>query len=65
MPKEVYHAYRYVKKAAAIENTRAVRLPEWKGQLIERVCDEVIRRELDADFPGACSVRSSQGRGNP
>src|SRR3989442_11956549 len=42
MPKEVYHAYGYVKKAAALVNTRAGRLPEWKGQLIERVCDEVI-----------------------
>jgi fumarate hydratase class II len=51
MPKEVYHAYGYVKKAAAIANTRAGRLPEWKGELIERVCDEVIAGELDADFP--------------
>jgi fumarate hydratase class II len=28
MPKEVYHAYGYVKKAAAIVNTRAGRLPD-------------------------------------
>ena len=32
MPKEVYHAYGYVKKAAAIVNTAAGRLPAWKGQ---------------------------------
>jgi fumarate hydratase class II len=51
MPKEVYHAYGYVKKAAAIVNTRAGRMPEWKGELIERACDEVIAGELDADFP--------------
>jgi fumarate hydratase class II len=51
MPKEVYHAYGYVKKAAAIVNTRAGRMPEWKGRLIERVCDEVITGELDEDFP--------------
>src|ERR1700748_2131734 len=51
MPKEVYHAYGYVKKAAAIVNTRAGRLPAWKGQLIERVSDEVISGQLDADFP--------------
>ncbi len=51
MPKEVYHAYGYVKKAAAVVNTQAGRLPEWKGQLIERVCDEVISGALDADFP--------------
>ncbi|HTA08698.1 MAG TPA: class II fumarate hydratase [Streptosporangiaceae bacterium] len=51
MPKEVYHAYGYVKKAAALVNTEAGRLPAWKGQLIERVCDEVISGALDADFP--------------
>src|SRR5260370_9245642 len=28
MPKEVYHAYGYVKKAAALVNTRPGRLPE-------------------------------------
>jgi fumarate hydratase class II len=51
MPKEVYHAYGYVKKAAAIVNTRAGRMPAWKGGLIERVCDEVIAGKLDQDFP--------------
>jgi fumarate hydratase, class II len=51
MPKEVYHAYGYVKKAAAVVNTRAGRLPAWKGQLIERVCDEVISGALDDEFP--------------
>jgi fumarate hydratase, class II len=51
MPKEVYHAYGYVKKAAALVNTRAGRLPVWKGQLIGRVCDEVISGALDTEFP--------------
>ena len=51
MPKEVYHAYGYVKKAAAVVNTRAGRLPAWKGQLIERVCEEVISGALDEEFP--------------
>ena len=51
MPKEVYHAYGYVKKAAAVVNTAAGRLPAWKGQLIERVCDEVISGALDTEFP--------------
>src|SRR5258707_12104160 len=51
MPKEVYHAYGYVKKAAAIVNTNAGRLPHWKGELIARVCDEVISGALDEDFP--------------
>src|SRR4249920_3549864 len=51
MPKEVYHAYGYVKKAAAVVNTRAGRLPAWKGELIERVRDEVISGKLDSEFP--------------
>jgi fumarate hydratase, class II len=51
MPEEVYHAYGLVKKAAALVNTRAGRLPAWKGQLIGRVCDEVISGALDEDFP--------------
>jgi fumarate hydratase, class II len=51
MPKEVYHAYGYVKKAAAIVNTGAGRLPAWKGQLIQRVCDKVISGALDTEFP--------------
>src|SRR6516165_3792874 len=51
MPKEVYHAYGYVKKAAAVVNTQAGRLPGWKGKLIQRVCDEVISGARDAEFP--------------
>ena len=51
MPKEVYHAYGYVKKAAAIVNTKHGRLPKWKGDLIQQVCDEVITGKLDEDFP--------------
>jgi fumarate hydratase class II len=51
MPKEVYHAYGYVKKAAAVVNTGAGRLPAWKGQLIQQVCDEVISGALDIEFP--------------
>jgi fumarate hydratase, class II len=51
MPKEVYHAYGYVKKAAALVNTRAGRLPGWMGQLIQRVSDEVIDGALDEEFP--------------
>ncbi|WP_238011818.1 class II fumarate hydratase [Dactylosporangium sp. AC04546] len=51
MPKAVYHAYGYVKKAAAVVNFRAGRLPEWKAQLITRVADEVIAGRLDSEFP--------------
>ncbi|MGW3499031.1 class II fumarate hydratase [Streptomyces sp. NPDC001020] len=51
MPKVVYHAYGYVKKAAAIVNGRAGRLPAWKAGLIEKVADEVIAGKLDDHFP--------------
>ncbi|MBR7839530.1 class II fumarate hydratase [Actinospica durhamensis] len=51
MPKAVYHAYGYVKKAAAVVNGRAGRLPKWKSELIQRVADEVIAGQLDEHFP--------------
>jgi fumarate hydratase class II len=51
MPKAVYHAYGYVKKAAAIVNGRAGRLEPWMADLIERVSDEVIAGKLDEHFP--------------
>ena len=51
MPKAVYHAYGYVKKAAAIVNGREGRLPQWKADLIARVADEVIAGDLDEHFP--------------
>jgi fumarate hydratase, class II len=51
MPKEVYRAYGYLKKAAARVNHRSGQLAPWKGALIERVCDEVISGALDAEFP--------------
>ncbi|MFA3879452.1 class II fumarate hydratase [Streptomyces sp. MMCC 100] len=51
MPKAVYHAYGHVKKAAAIVNGRAGRLPAWKAELIAKVADEVIAGVLDDNFP--------------
>jgi fumarate hydratase class II len=51
MPKAVYHAYGYVKKAAALVNAAAGRLPKWKGDLIAKVADEVITGKLDSEFP--------------
>nr|BFE59338.1 class II fumarate hydratase [Dactylosporangium thailandense] len=51
MPKAVYHAYGYVKKAAAIVNAGAGRMPQWKAGLIARVADEVIAGKLDSEFP--------------
>ena len=51
MPHAVYHAYGYVKKAAAMVNGQAGRLPRWKADLIARVADEVIAGDLDDSFP--------------
>ena len=51
MPKEVYHAYGYVKKAAARVNAAEGFLPEWKAKLISQVADEVISGKLDSEFP--------------
>src|SRR6202008_2641436 len=47
MPKAVYHAYGYVKKAAALVNAATGLLPRWKADLIARVADEVIAEKLD------------------
>src|ERR1700724_383280 len=43
MPRRVYHAYGYVKKAAALVNAAAGRLPEWKAEAIVRAADEAIK----------------------
>jgi fumarate hydratase, class II len=51
MPKAVYHAYGYVKKAAALVNTAAGRLPRWKTDAIVQAADEAIAGKLDDHFP--------------
>jgi len=51
MPNRVYHAYGYVKKAAALVNAAAGRLPRWKADAIVRAADEAIAGELDEHFP--------------
>ncbi|WP_246122734.1 class II fumarate hydratase [Actinoallomurus bryophytorum] len=51
MPKEVYHAYGYVKKAAALVNGAAGRLPGWKVRAIVRAAEETIDGALDDHFP--------------
>jgi fumarate hydratase, class II len=51
MPKRVYHAYGYVKKAAASINAAAGRLPQWKADAIVRAADEAIAGKLDEHFP--------------
>jgi fumarate hydratase, class II len=51
MPKPLYHAYGYVKKAAALVNAELGQLAQGKADLISRVADEVIAGKLDSEFP--------------
>jgi fumarate hydratase, class II len=51
MPAEIHHAYGLLKQAAAEVNTRAGRLPHWKGELIAQVGAEVADGLLDGHFP--------------
>ncbi|AVE42288.1 Fumarate hydratase class II [Providencia manganoxydans] len=51
MPKEVYHAYGYVKKACALVNFAAGRLPDWKKDAIVMAADETISGQLDDHYP--------------
>ena len=51
MPKAVYHAYGYVKKAAALVNQRAGRLDAQRAAAIIQAADEVIAGHLDTEFP--------------
>lgn len=51
MPREIIHAFAYLKKAAALANTELGKLPQEKCDLIGRVCDEILRGDLDDQFP--------------
>jgi fumarate hydratase class II len=51
LPKEVFHAYGYVKKAAAHVNAAAGLLELWRANAISAAADEVIAGHLDSEFP--------------
>lgn len=51
IPKEVIHAFAFLKKAAAITNKGAGVLPTEKCDLISKVCDEILEGKLDNSFP--------------
>jgi len=51
MPKEIIHAFGYLKKAAALANCELGVLSEEKKDLIVKVCDEIIAGKLDDQFP--------------
>jgi fumarate hydratase class II len=51
MPKEIIHAFGYLKKAAALANYELGVLSKEKCDLICRVADEIIEGKLDDQFP--------------
>ena len=51
MPKRIYHAYGYVKKAAALVNLAAGRLDANRANAIVQAADEAIAGLLDTEFP--------------
>jgi fumarate hydratase, class II len=51
MPKEIIHAFAYLKKAAAQANCELGVLTANKQDLISQVCDEILAGKLDDQFP--------------
>ena len=47
MPKEIIHAFGYLKKAAALANQELGVLSKEKCDLIAKACDEIIAGKLD------------------
>ena len=51
MPIEIIYGFAYLKKAAAITNSKLGLLSKEKTDLIAQVCDEIMKGELDDQFP--------------
>ena len=51
MPIEVIQAFAYLKKAAAMTNADLGVLTKKKARLIGKVCDEILKGQLDDQFP--------------
>jgi fumarate hydratase class II len=51
MPREIIHAFAYLKKAAAQANHQLGVLDADKANLIGQVCDEILTGQHDAEFP--------------
>src|ERR1035437_1556357 len=51
MPVDIIHAFGYLKKACALTNSKLGLLPGDKLKLITEVCDEIIKGNLDEEFP--------------
>jgi fumarate hydratase class II len=51
MPIEIVHGFAYLKKAAAHTNAELGALEDDKKELISKVCDEILKGDLDDQFP--------------
>lgn len=51
MPKEIIYAFAYLKKAAAHANHDLGVLTAEKRDMISKVCDEILDKKLDGEFP--------------
>ena len=51
LPDRFHRCYGIMKKAAALANGRAGRLPHWKSEAIARAADDVIAGKLAGHFP--------------
>lgn len=51
MPREIIHAFAYLKKAAALANHELGVLDAGKRDLIAKACDEILAGKLDSEFP--------------
>ncbi len=51
MPKLIIYAFAYLKKAAALANNELNILPGDKRNAIAKVCDEILDKQLDEQFP--------------
>src|SRR6266536_2746909 len=51
IPRELIPAYAFIKKAAALVNAKAGRLPGEQKDLIVRVCDEILQGQHAEHFP--------------
>jgi len=51
MPLDIVHGFAYLKKAAAITNCELGVLPDDKMKAISQVCDEILKGDLDDQFP--------------
>ncbi|HSY60841.1 MAG TPA: lyase family protein, partial [Cytophaga sp.] len=51
MPLELIYAFAVLKKAAAQTNLELGVLPKEKAEIIGKVCDEILAKKLDDQFP--------------